>query len=149
MKRLSIVLIVSICATSFAQGHQDVKRENRKELKNEKQNLTPEQHAELVSKKMTLALDLTEGQQREVQKLALEKAKDRKELQEKRKAKKEFSETERFESKVARLDRKIAYKKEMKSILNEDQYKKWERGKDAQKREKRKGHKKGRPSEKH
>ena len=148
MKRLSIVLIVLICATSFAQDHRDEKRENRKELKNEKQNLTPEQHAELVSKKMTLALDLTEGQQRELQKLALEKAKDRKDLQEKRKAKKELSETERYESKVARLDRKIAYKKKMKSILNEDQYKKWESEKDAQKRSKRKDHKKGRPSEK-
>ncbi len=148
MKRLSIVLIVIICATSFAQSHRDEKQENRKELKNEQQNLTSEQRAELVSKKMALALDLTDGQQREVQKLALEQSKDRKDLQEKRKAKKELSETERFETKVARLDRKIAYKKKMKSILNEDQYKKWEREKDSKKRGKRKGHKKGRSSEK-
>ena len=94
--------------------------------------MTPEQVATLQTKKMTLALDLTEAQQSEVQKLQLEQAKFRQSKREERKEKREKEEgrptsEERFEMSEARLDRAIAHKTAMKEILSSDQYEKWEK----------------------
>ncbi|AXG72866.1 hypothetical protein DVK85_00915 [Flavobacterium arcticum] len=92
--------------------------------------LTPEQRVELQTKKMTLELDLTEKQQKEVKQLLTKKSNDREELMEERKAKKEEGERltsdERFAMQSTMLDEKIAMKKEMKKILTPEQFEKFE-----------------------
>ena len=140
MKRLSIVLIVLICTTGFAQSHQDEKRNHRKEIKKDRLDLSPEEVAELTTKKLTLALDLNESQEKDVQRISLEQANLRKETHQNRKTGEKLSKEDRFKTQIARLDRKIAHKKQMKSILNEDQYKKWEMINTVKKKGKRKHH---------
>lgn len=96
-------------------------------------DLTPEQMATLGTKKMTLALDLTESQQAKVKSILKEKATDRQAKREayqnKREAgeKPKLSPEERYTMQNDRLDRQIAYKKEMKNILTAEQYAKWEK----------------------
>ncbi len=95
-------------------------------------DLTPEQIATLRTKKLTLALDLTEAQQKEILVMQLENAKLRMEKREAWKDHKEsvnsksLSPDERFEMQNERLDRAIAQKEQMRSILNEAQFGKWE-----------------------
>ena len=96
-------------------------------------NMTPEQMATIKTKKMTLALDLTDAQQKQIQALNLESAKTRKAAMEKRKAAKANEESkkptsdERYAMKSERLDQMIAHKSEMKEILSPEQYEKWEK----------------------
>jgi len=102
--------------------------------------LSVEQIATLQTKKLTLALDLNETQQRSVQKLNEENAQLKKEKLEARKAARETSERkepnsdEKFKHQLERLDKAIAHKAKMKDILSEDQFEEWEQI------QKRKGH---------
>ncbi|HBY67424.1 MAG TPA: hypothetical protein DEG69_06520, partial [Flavobacteriaceae bacterium] len=64
---------------------------------------------------------------KEVKQLFLKEAKEREGFKEDRKNRKDLSETERFEKKTQMMDKLIAHKKQMKSILNEAQYTKWEK----------------------
>ncbi|QLG45920.1 hypothetical protein [Costertonia aggregata] len=109
---------------------------------------TPEQMATLHTKKMTLALDLDEAQQTEIQKINLEHAKmrkakmeERRAMQEKRALQKPTTE-EKYAMKMEQLDKQIAHKARMKKILSAEQYQKWEkmaaRKMNHKKREKRK-----------
>ncbi len=124
MKNVLIICIALLSFNAIAQKRDASKREARTEMK---QNLTAEQKAELKSKKLTLELDLSENQQNEVKQLFLKEAKEREGLKEDRKNRKDLSETERFEKKTQMMDKLIAHKKQMKSILNEAQYAKWEK----------------------
>lgn len=95
--------------------------------------MTPEQLATLETKKLTLALDLDKKQQVAIKELQLEKIEER---MAKREAMKEMKaegpgraadSDERFEMHNARLDKMIAHKEKMKSILTPVQYEKWEK----------------------
>lgn len=105
-------------------------------------DMTPEQMATLQTKKMTLALDLSESQQSQIQALNLENVKVRKTKMEERKAKKEVGERkkrtseERYAMSNARLDAQIAQKEEMKKILSEKQMEKWEKMKHGKRKHK-------------
>lgn len=92
--------------------------------------LKPEQKAELASKKMTLALNLNEKQQKDVQKLFLDKAKQNEQTRAQRKADqaagKKPTADERYAMMNRRLDEKIALKAEMKRVLTAEQFTKWE-----------------------
>jgi len=96
-------------------------------------DLSAEQLATLHTKRLALALDLTKAQQQEVQKLKLEQEElrqaKRAEMKEKREAEegKKPSPEERYQMELERLDKMIAYKAKMKSVLNQTQYEKWER----------------------
>lgn len=94
-------------------------------------DLSPEQIATLQTKKMTLALDLNEEQQTKMKALFASNAVERKAHMEARKAKKENDEkmtaVEKYTMENKRLDHKIAQKKEMKQLLNDEQYAKWEK----------------------
>jgi len=96
-------------------------------------DMTPEQMATLKTKKMTLALDLTEAQQTKIKALQLEDAKMRKTKMEEHRAQKEAGEAkkptseERYAMTNAHLDHQIAQKAEMKKILSDEQYSKWEK----------------------
>ncbi len=107
-----------------------------------KDQLTPEQMATLQTKKMTLALDLSSAQQKQIQQFHLENAKLRKEKMEAVKGKrKDLSAEERYAHQSDRLDHMIAQKEKMKKILNEDQFSKWEKEMSHRKHKGRKGHK--------
>ena len=128
MKSLAVVLVLLTTVGIMAQHH-----EGHKTRKGEKIDITAEQLATLQTKKLTLALDLSEAQQEQVMKIALEEANHRKAKQAEMKARRESGERkkptaeERFEMQNALLDRQIAYKQKMKEILTKAQYETWEK----------------------
>ncbi|RAJ07970.1 DUF4890 domain-containing protein [Arenibacter echinorum] len=140
MKKL-VVLVVLMAGISAIAQKPERERGHRGDMK----DMSPEQIATLQTKQMTLALDLTDTQQKEIQSLNLENAVKRSEKMNEMKAKKESGEAkkltseERFAMKTAMLDHQIAQKEEMKKILNKEQYEKWEKMK-----KNREGHRKGR-----
>ncbi len=123
------VIVVLLCMASMSAIAQRGERHQGSAMN----DMTPEQTATLKTKKMTLALDLTDVQQKQIQTLNLENAKTRKAAMEKRKALKENGDTkkptsdEHYAMKNERLDRMIAQKAEMKDILSQEQYDKWEK----------------------
>jgi len=126
MKKVIVVLFCMASMTAMAQKGEGQQRDGMHQM-------TPEQTATLKTKKMTLALDLTDAQQKQIQTLNLENAKTRKAEREKRKAQQENGESkkptsdERYAMKNERLDRMIAQKTEIKEILSQEQYAKWEK----------------------
>lgn len=113
-----LVFVISISTSVNAQ-------------KEKKEKMTVEQQTELAVKKMALKLDLTDSQQRRVKPLLAEQINEKKELRSKRKAMKESgkkpSADERYAVANSRLNKLIAFKTEMKSILNEKQYERFEK----------------------
>ena len=99
----------------------------------EMQELSAEQIATLQTKKLTLALDLNEAQQRDIQKLNEENARLKKEKMEARKAagaeneQKERNTDDKFNHHIERLDKAIEHKAKMKKILSKEQFDKWEK----------------------
>ena len=120
MKKAMIIIMAFTTFAITAQNKNSKKKEQRKEMK---ANFTPEQKAELKTKKMTLALNLDESQQQKVKLLILENENTRPEHSEKRS---EMTDAQKFEAKSSMLDRRIAMKKELKKILTEAQITKWE-----------------------
>ena len=112
------VLTILIALVTFTISAQDQKTEKRGH-----QDFTPEQRAELQTKRMTLQLDLTPDQQKKMQQLFLENAKNR---PAKSANKAEFNKNKSYSDINAKMDRQIATKKKMKEILSEEQYVKWE-----------------------
>ena len=75
MKKLILVIALTLSSLTFAQSRKSIE-------------MTPEQVAELQTKKMTLDLDLTANQQKEVKALLLEEAKKREAIKTEMKARK-------------------------------------------------------------
>lgn len=133
MKRVIIILIALVTLQITAQER---KRAFHKERQHDRveamKDLTPEEMATLQTKKMTLHLDLTEAQQKKIQVLNLENAKLRKAKMEEHRVMRQSSEDngltkeERLKMMNERLDHQIAMKRQMKDILNAEQYQKWE-----------------------
>ncbi|MDX1327045.1 MAG: hypothetical protein R3299_05015 [Arenibacter sp.] len=121
MKKLVFTMVLLLGFTAFAQTG------NRKGMK----DLTPQQMATLQTKKMTLALDLTDAQQAQIQKLNLENAtarvERRKEIQAKRESGeiKPLSSEQRYELRVAHLDHQIAQRQQLQKILSKEQFIIW------------------------
>ncbi len=132
MKKI-LIIAVALLALQVTAQQQNKERGNRGERANKMMNLSAEEIATLQTKKMTLHLDLTESQQKEIMKINLDNATKRKEMMAARKAKKESGEAkkptdeERYKMANAKLDHKIAMKAKMKKILNDEQYAKWEK----------------------
>lgn len=131
MKKLIIIAIALITIQGIAQGEKK-QRPNSQERSQKMNDLTPDETATLKTKKMTLHLDLNEKQQKDIYKINLENATKRKEMMATMKAKKESGQMEkpskeqRLAMQNAKLDHQIATKAKMKSILNADQFAKWE-----------------------
>ncbi len=91
--------------------------------------LSPEQQAELQTKKMALTLDLSEKQIKAVQKLETERAKAREANRELRIGKRGsgnvLSQEERFAKRSKQLDARKEHQDKMKKILTEEQYTTW------------------------
>jgi protein CpxP len=113
MKKLMI--IVAILTVGFANAQRG------------ERNLTPEQIASVQSKKMTLALDLDAKQQEKVEKVLFAGAKERQAKKLSKEERSELTNVQKVALREQKLEKQIAMKREMKSILNADQYTKWEK----------------------
>jgi len=139
-------MLIAIALISLQGIAQERQREHRKGDRNERsqtlRNLNPEEAATLQTKKMTLRLDLTEAQQKEVYKINLANAKERQTKMEAVKKMRENGEKpskgNRYSMMNERLDKQIAQKKQMKSILSKEQFEKLEKGVKHKKTEQRK-----------
>lgn len=131
-----MVALALIAIQATAQERNERPNKERGSKMEKFQDLTPDEMATLQTKRMTLHLDLNESQQKEIQKINLENAKDRKSMRETRMAQKESnnfqnpSKEERLKMMNTQLDRKIETKTKMKKILNNEQYAKWEKSQD-------------------
>ena len=128
MKKLILLAALVMSSVIFGQErHSDKREQHRKGKMEHLKDLSPEQMAILRTKKMTLALDLSKEQQDKIYSMQLDEAKKRKEHFEKRDQKKtELTSEEKFNKMNERLDKKIVTKNKMKSILSEEQFKKWQ-----------------------
>ena len=108
-------------------GQKDEMKSRQHALK----DLSAEQIATLQTKKMTLALDLNEAQQAKMKSLLTSNAQERKEKiamhKELKEDEQKMTSEERYTLQNERLDKKISHKKEMKALLTEVQYSKWEK----------------------
>lgn len=115
------------------------------------EQFTPEQRSELHVKKLTLELDLTESQQKEMKAFIADKNTKMEAHTTAMKAMKEKgtkpTSDERFAMKSKMLDEQIATKKGMQKILNEKQFEKWTALKEEHQGD-RKGNRQGRHPEK-
>ena len=121
MKKLLVIALLVVGLTTFAQ--EKGKRGDRK-------NMSPEERTEMRVEKMTKELDLNETQQKQVKELLASQKENREEFIEKRKEIKETAEKatkeQRAEMKAKLEENKEAIKSKMKTILTDEQYKKWE-----------------------
>ena len=127
MKKVVTILALAFVFTTTTQAQ-------KKDRKEEHEPMKVEQRTNLIVKKMTLRLDLDESQQRKIRPLIAEKVAKRKAMHAERKAmkknkkeRKKMSADERYKKQNARLDDLIAFKSNMKNILTEKQYEKFEK----------------------
>jgi periplasmic protein CpxP/Spy len=128
-----ILLLSTLFISSFVVAQKNVNAKKNHSKKNQMQTIkefTPEQMATLKTKKMTLALDLTEDQQKKMYDYNLENTHAINTYKENNKKQKEsnvkLTSDQKYEKMNATLDKKIEMKTKIKSILNEEQYQKWE-----------------------
>ncbi|MGB0879903.1 MAG: hypothetical protein ACPGTO_05005 [Polaribacter sp.] len=124
IKKIVSILVVVFAFTLVAQAQKRGKKMKGSEL-------SVEQQTTLAVKKLTLALDLTDAQQRQIRSLIATKITDRKAHFKKMKvAKKEgkkLSADERYAKVNEHLDKEIAMQNNMKRILNDEQYAKFKK----------------------
>lgn len=142
MKKLigltAIVILFSLTINAQQKGNRMGKRAD----------FTPEQTATLQVKKMALHLDLNAKQEKEIYNLNLKNAEERQimrsEFQKNRQSGTPKTSEERFQQENIKLEKQIAHKAEMKKILTNEQFEKWdamksENMKNGQKRMDKKG----------
>lgn len=130
----------------------------KKQKQHQKPDFTVEQQTTIAVKKLTLALDLSESQQKKMYPLLLTVTTNKQKMMEERKANKdnrpELSSDEIYAKMIAKLDQQIAFQGKVKEVLNKDQYEKWKKMKAHMAKEKfsdqkgsqKHGGKKGKPS---
>jgi hypothetical protein len=125
MKKIVGISILALLLTvsSFSQ-------EKRKKVR-QGESLSTEQMATLQTKKMALHLDLNESQQSAVaalmQKQMEERKLQREALREKRQNGEKLTADEKFALRNDQLEWRLAHKEEMKKILSDTQYEKWDK----------------------
>jgi periplasmic protein CpxP/Spy len=123
MRKLIVLVLLLVGTTIIAQ---EGKRQHRR---NEMEQYTPEQKSQLMLKKMTLALDLNDGQQKDVSAVIADQIAKKEAHKADMKAMKEKgvkpTKDERFAMHIKMLDEQIATKKRMEKILNSKQFEKW------------------------
>ena len=133
MKPFILVAFIFIGMMSFAQpskiGH------DMSPPMDKMANMSAENIATLMSKKMTLQLDLSENQQAEIYELILETT-VKKRAQRANRPEGKPSKEQHFEMQNKMLDDKIAFNKSIKAILNDAQYTLWKQ--QTQKKKKKK-----------
>ena len=149
MKNVSIAFMLLCSITLFAQRPGHDKMDQQKPLMEKMESFTPEQQAELESKRLTLSLDLNESQQQAVKSLSLEHSAKRKAQRLEPEVRKKLTSEEFYKLQVTKLDNKITFKSEMKSILNKDQFAKWEQINVERRKHRGKSRRAGRLGERH
>ena len=123
MKNLIVVALLSLTISGFAQ-------ERRMNSRAERPALTVEQRSELQVKKLTLELDLTAEQQKEITKIVANQQNKREvvreELVKQRAENKKIRAEKRFAVQSKMLDERIAYRNELKKVLTPEQLEKWD-----------------------
>ena len=125
MKNLVILAILLGSFSLIAQpkdAHQFKRDKHPKELL---KDLSPQQRAEILSKRMVLQLDLSDKQQEQVADLILEREARRPEDRPSRKEMEALSKEERFRLMNEKLDDRIQFNRELKGVLTEAQWTKW------------------------
>lgn len=124
MKKLIVVAILAMSISGIAQ-------EKKNRMKSERTEFTAQQQNELQVKKLTLELDLSAKQQKDIAEIVgkqqIKREALRTELKNKRADNKKLTADEKFVLKSQLLDEKIAYKSEMKKVLTAEQLEKWEK----------------------
>tara|TARA_R110002072_G_scaffold175538_1_gene331351 strand:- start:8890 stop:9315 length:426 start_codon:yes stop_codon:yes gene_type:complete len=121
MKTICTIILALITTIGFSQ-EKEQRKEMRQKMMQERQDLSPEQKAELSTKRLTLQLDLTEVQHKEIYEMYLTNAKQ---VAEKRKLNNNTNQKELYDRASERLNRRKAIQDKMKSILSESQYNTW------------------------
>ena len=115
-----LALLICFSLTTNAQ---------KKQLFKNKKRLTTEQLTTLKVKKITLELELTEVQQNKltpvIAKLISERVIEVNRMRESKDKVKNIDASNRYQMANRILDRKIMFQKEMRTILNEEQFKKF------------------------
>ena len=124
MKPYILLAFILIGTLSFAQPSKRDRETPPPPPMSKMKEMSAENSATLMSKKMTLQLDLSETQQAKVYDLILESTIAKKAQRVNRPDGKPSKEM-RFEKQNKMLDDKIAFSKSMKSILSETQYSLW------------------------
>ena len=142
MKKIVVIALSLFTLISVAQEKRKHKTEQKNGTELRKQ-MTPNDIADLKSKKLTLKLDLTDAQQKKVHALILNQVKARKALKNERKAKdgekkEKPSKDDIVKMQNRRLDQQIAMKRKMKTILTAEQYAKFEKIKPRKNKKRRK-----------
>ena len=118
--RTFVTLFILSLSFQFSQAQENPAQDH----------LSPEQRTELHLKKISMELDLSDNQQKELAKILTEESKDREaHRQEKAQFEKEgkkLSAEERFKKRSAMLDKQKAHRDKMKKLLTEKQFAKWE-----------------------
>lgn len=115
-------MLMLISAGSFSQQRDMAGKERAQMIQ-----LSSEERAVIASKRMALALDLTEPQRVEIEKLHLERAKKRETVITERRKVAKANADKRYARVNKNLDNRLEQKKEMKQILTQEQYDKWKK----------------------
>ena len=142
-----MVLALAFCTFSALAQEQNRNWEDFKKEQglDTKESMKPQDRAQLEAKKMTLHLDLSSDQQSKVEAILLNHYTAGKAKRDAMKKTKKPSEEERLAMRNDMLDAQIELKKEMKAVLNAEQYEKYEK---MQGRRHQRGLKKMKPEEK-
>ena len=136
MKKLATAcLLLFVLGATAQQGPH-----HRRGLKNPERELTVPQQALLMSKKMTLSLGLTDQQQEKVASLLGKHLSERQEMRAampgQRDSLRNATPDNRFKHMDNRLDRQIAFQRQLREILTDDQFEQWQ----SRPKDRRQGH---------
>lgn len=131
MKNLIIIAIAFFSINAIAQDKQtDQQKKDMMATQEMRQKMTPEESAQVQTKKMTLHLDLTEEQQKQVYKILIEEAKERDAKRDAKQAQQlknaEAKKDQNLEMQNARLDNQKQLKEKMKAVLTTEQFEKFD-----------------------
>ncbi len=133
MKKCLFPFLFLLFAVTTQAQRDDNRKARRAALA---QNVSPENLASLQAKKLTLALDLSDQQQNQLQEVLLQAATQKQNARANRNENRPDSRQERLALAEARMDDMIATKRAIKEILNAEQYEKFEKMKIKRQRNK-------------
>lgn len=132
MKNVLLMTCLLLVTTLTAQRNQGPSDKHPRHQMEKMSDLSPEQRADLKTKRMTLDLNLTEAQQQKVMAINLEAANNKPKRPNKDH---KPSATERYELASERLEQGIAMKAKLREVLNDAQFEKFEKNLERKRRQ--------------
>ncbi|BAO55667.1 hypothetical protein [Nonlabens marinus] len=125
MKNILLPLVFMFAIISVQAQKRGTDRQNdRRDIA---ANIAPEQLASMQAQKMTLALDLTDKQQKEIEAVLATSIAERKANKMTKEEFKALPTDQKMAMKQKSMDQKIATKRAFKKIMNEEQYSQFEK----------------------